>query len=257
MENIRFNKESNYVTFKKLDNQNIINLYSAKPLNFRKGLIADEEINQNYIDIQNSLNYNFSKIIKPNQNHTNIVKVVNEENINGVFEEIDGLITNLRNIALVTSLADCQGILLHDKEKQVIGNIHSGWKGTLNKIIVNAIDLMISTYNSNPENIEVYITPSIEKCCFEVDNDVKELFINNFKEIDINDFITLGEIKDNKQKYFIDTIGINKSIMVTKGIKEENINLSNICTKCQNAYFHSHRSEGINSGRNIALICLK
>ena len=48
-----------------------------------------------------------------------------------------------------------------------------------------------------------------------------------------------------------------KSIMLIKGIKEENINLANICTKCQNSYFHSHRSEGINSGRNIALICLK
>ena len=257
MASITFENESSYITFNKLDNQNVINLYTTKPFNFRKGLIKDEEIKQNYINIQNSLNCNFTKIIKPNQNHTNIVKVVTEENTNEVFEDVDGLITNLKNIALVTSLADCQGILLYDKEKQVIGNIHSGWKGTLNKIIVNAIDLMISTYNSNPENIEVYITPSIEKCCFEVDNDVKELFINNFKEIDINNFITIGEIKDNKQKYFIDTIGINKAIMLTKGIKEANITLSNMCTKCNNNYFHSHRSEGINSGRNIALICLK
>ncbi len=228
MATIEFNKESNYVTFPKLDNQNIINLYTAKPFNFRACLVSDKEIKQNYIDIQNSLNYNFSKIIKPNQNHTNIVKVVTKENINEVFEDVDGLITNLKNVALVTSLADCQGILLYDKEKQVIGNIHSGWKGTLNKIIINAIDLMISTYTSNPENIEVYITPSIEKCCFEVDNDIKELFINNFKEIDINNFITIGDIKDNKQKYFIDTIEINKAIMLTKGIKEENSTLSNM-----------------------------
>lgn len=257
MATIEFNKECNYVTFPKLDNQNIINLYTTKPFNFRTCLVSDKEIKQYYIDIQNSINNNFTKIIKPNQNHTNIVKVVTEENINEVFEDVDGLITNLKNIALVTSLADCQGILLYDKEKQVIGNIHSGWKGTLNKIIINAINLMISTYNSNPENIEVYITPSIENCCFEVDDDVKNLFINNFKELDIKKFITLGEIKDNKQKYFIDTIGINKSIMLTKGIKGENITLSNLCTKCHSKYFHSHRSEGINSGRNIALICLK
>lgn len=257
MATIEFNKESNYITFPKLDNQNIINLYTTKPFNFRACLVSDEVIKQNYVNIQNSINHNFAKIIKPNQNHTNIVKVVNEKNINEVFENVDGLITNLKNIALVTSLADCQGILLYDKEKQVIGNIHSGWKGTLNKIIINAIDLMITTYNSNPQNIEVYITPSIEKCCFEVDEDVKKLFINNFKEIDINNFITLGEIKDNKQKYYIDTLEINKAIMINKGIKVENITLSNICTKCQSNYFHSHRSEGINSGRNIALICLK
>lgn len=257
MATIELNKESNYITFPKLDNQNIINLYTAKPFNFRACLVSDKEIKQYYIDIQNSINHNFTKIIKPNQNHTNIVKVVNEENINELFEDVDGLITNIKNIALVTSLADCQGILLYDKEKHVIGNIHSGWKGTLNKIIINAIDLMITTYNSNPQNIEVYITPSIEKCCFEVDEDVKNLFMDNFKEIDIENYITKGDIKNNKQKYFIDTIDINKAIMINKGIKVENITLSNICTKCQSNYFHSHRSEGIDSGRNIALICLK
>ena len=115
MASITFKKESSYITFKKLDNQNIINLYTSKPFNFRKGLIKDEEIKQNYINIQNSLNCNFTKIIKPNQNHTNIVKVVTEENTNEVFEDVDGLITNLKNIALVTSLADCQGILLYDR----------------------------------------------------------------------------------------------------------------------------------------------
>lgn len=253
--NISLKKD--FMSFNKLKEQNIINLYTLKPYNFRKNIVGEEKILSNYNNIQNDLNFNFEKIIKPNQNHTNTVKVVNEKNLNNSFDDVDGLITNKNNIALVTSLADCQGILLYDKENKVIGNIHSGWKGTLNKIIENAINLMISNFNSKPENIEAYITPSILKCCFEVDEDVKELFINTFKDININNLITLGDIKNNKQKYFIDTVEINKRLMLNLGLKKENIFESNICTKCNNEKMHSHRFEGELSGRNIALICLK
>lgn len=251
------NRENNVLSFSKLTEQNIINLYTLKPYNFRKDILGEEKVLNNYKKIQKDLNYNFEKIIKPNQNHTNNVKIVEDNNLYETFDNVDGLITNKKNIALVTSLADCQGILLYDKENKVIGNIHSGWKGTLNKIIENAINLMLNNFNTKPENLEVYITPSILKCCFEVDEDVKELFINTFKDININNLITLGEIKNNKQKYFIDTVEINKRLMINLGLKKENIFESNICTKCNNEKMHSHRFEGELSGRNIALICLK
>ena len=60
-----------------------------------------------------------------------------------------------------------------------------------------------------------------------------------------------------KQKYFIDTTLINKRDLMQLGLKEENITISDICSKCHNDIIHSHRSEGVNSGRNIATIVLK
>ncbi|MBE6159541.1 MAG: peptidoglycan editing factor PgeF [Lactobacillales bacterium] len=251
---ILINNNLHFMSFSKLDT---INLFTFKPYNFRFNLISEEEINCNFIKLQNSLNYKFRKIVKSNQTHTNNVEVVTEENINDEFKDTDGLITNLKNVALITNLADCQGILLYDKEKQVIGNIHSGWKGTLNRIVKNAINLMISNYSCDPKNIEAYICPSIMKCCFEVDSDVKDLFIDEFKDIDINSCIELGDVKDNKQKYYIDTISINKQVMMNSGLKEENIISADMCSKCNHELIHSHRSDGVNSGRNIALICLK
>lgn len=251
------NNELHFLNFKRLNDNNIINLFTFKPYNFRTNLVSNEEINNNFNKLQNDLNHKFDKIIKPIQTHTNNVLVVNESNINNEFKDVDGLITNLKNVALVTSLADCQGILLYDKEKKVIGNIHSGWKGTLNRIVTNAIKLMISNYNCNSKNIEAYICPSIMKCCFEVDSDVKDLFLDNFKDIDINSCISLGEVKDNKQKYFIDTISINKQVMINLGLKEENIISSDMCSKCNHDFIHSYRSDGIDSGRNISMICLK
>ena len=127
----------NYVQFEKLNEySNICHLFTLKPFNFRKGLVSDDKIKQQYDEISNIFNTSM-KFIKPIQTHTNIVKCVTENSLNDTFEDVDGLITNIPGIALVTSLADCQGILLYDKNKQVIGNIHSGWKGTLNRIIEN------------------------------------------------------------------------------------------------------------------------
>lgn len=113
---------------------------------------------------------------------------------------------------------------------------------------------MIKEYNCNVNNIEVYICPSILKCCFEVDEAVKEQFELTFKDIDIEKFIHKDKIK--KQKYFIDTVGINIEILNKLGIKSQNIYNSNICTKCNNDKFNSHRAD-IGDGRNIALIMLK
>ena len=240
------------ITFDKLNEQNIINCFTLKPYNFKDYQISSTKDEQ-FDKIFNELNVNIKTIKKPNQTHTNVVKVLDKNNINDQFLNTDGLITNLKNIALVTTLADCQGILLYDSKKEVIGNIHSGWKGTLNKIVENAVKLMIDTYNSNPEDIEAFITPSILKCCFEVDKDVVDMFKENFNNID--DLITIGDIKDNKQKYYIDTVSINKRVLMNLGLKEENIITPTLCSKC-NTNIHSYRRDGNNSGRNIALICM-
>lgn len=256
-QNLIINSEQNYSYFKNLDNKNLVHLFTLKPFNFNKKFISDDVINEQYKNIEAILDYKFRKILKPIQTHTNIVKCVTEDNMNETFKDVDGLITNQKGIALVTSLADCQGILLYDKEKQVIGNIHSGWKGTLNRIIENAINLMKNEYHSNPNNIEAYISPSIQKCCFEVDADVKELFENEFTDIDIASCITLGEIKENKQKYYIDTVKINEQVLVKLGLSKNNIISSTICSKCNSNIIHSHRQDKDLSGRNIALICLK
>lgn len=257
MNNIISYKELNFMSFGRLNHEGVINLFTFKPYNFRSTQVPEYKIEDNYKKIQNDLDVKFKKIIKPNQMHTNNVRFVDENNINDDFLNVDGLITNLKEVALVTSLADCQGILLYDPVNKVIGNIHSGWRGTLNRIIENAINLMIDKYKCNPSNIEIYMTPSILQCCFEVDEDVKNQFIKEFRDIDINYLIKAGNYKLGTQKYYIDTMGVNVMLMLKLGIKKENIILSNMCTKCNKQYIHSHRGDGENSGRNIALICMK
>ena len=232
-----------------LFDDNITCLFIHKPYNFNYDKLSKEELDEQYDNLKKELDYDF-KVIRPGQNHTNIVRVVEESNIDDDFKDVDGLITNINDIALVVTVADCQGIMLYDKEKDVIGCIHSGWKGTLNRIGSNAIRLMFDNYNSKPENIIIYISPSIHKCCFEVDEDVKNQFEKEFKDIKLNDIIKKGNIKENKQKYYIDTIELNKRVFMDLGIKVENIFSSDLCSVC-NEEKHYYRKDKPNDGRNI------
>lgn len=175
------------------------------------------------------------------QIHSN--KVFDITNIPKNYEG-DGLITNKSNIALVTKSKDCNSIFIIDTKNKIIGNIHSGWKGTLKSIITIAINQMKEKYNSASKDIKIVFNPSIRECCFEVDNDVYDLFIKKYK--DKSYYQKVGN------KYHINLVRIIKDDAKKLGIKEENIIDNNICTLCNRKLFNSHRNNDIEL--NYALI---
>ena len=258
MEDYKIDFDKKILTFNRLSNRNIVNAFTLKPFDFsNRSFSQTDGSSNNYIDneyrkLKDILGIPTAQIIKPVQKHTNNVEIVDETNINNRFDNTDGLITNLRNVALATSLADCQGILIYDSNKCIIGNVHSGWRGTLKRIVINAIHLMEERFNSSPADIEIYFCPSILQCCFEVDEDVKILFKTEFKDLNIDEFI-----ENKNKKYYIDTVEINRAILMKEGIKRENIITSNICTKCNSDKIHSYRVDGKNAGRNLSIIMLK
>jgi copper oxidase (laccase) domain-containing protein len=98
----------------------------------------------------------------------------------------------------------------------------------LDSIVINAVKQMQKNYILNPKDIICCICPSIRKCHFEVDEDVKDLFYNKYKFLpNINDII---EIRDNK--YHIKTVLLNKTLLLNIGLREENIIDSNIYSVC-------------------------
>ena len=238
----------------------ITHCFTLKPLDFGDNSSYEakkDSVTNNYKLICNELNIDYKNIVRPYQTHTNVVKEVNEEK--GIFEDtlknVDGLITSRSNRALSLTFADCTPIYLFDPKKQVIGNIHSGWKGTVQKIAKMSIEKMVQIYNCNPKDIICAIGPTIRKFHFEVEDDVKDLFYNEFNYM--NDIIEDTGIVRNKHRYLIDTVKINKVMLMEMGIKRENIIDSNICTVCNSDYIHSYRKEMQASGRNTAIIMLK
>lgn len=245
-----------YIQFKRLLDYGIKHAYTLKKDDIDFSKDSDKMI-QSYKKLLSSLELDFDTLVTPMQTHTANVKCIEQVECLENLQDTDGLITNKKQITLSSKNADCILFLLYDPVKKVIANIHSGWRGTFKKIIEKTIMKMIVNYKCNPEDIICLICPSIRKCHFEVDEDVKKLCEDIFKFTNkTEEFIQKGELKENKQKYFIDTILINKILMKELGIKEENIIDCEICSVCNSDKISSSRVEGKKFTRATAVISL-
>ena len=274
-ENIIHVKTENneYIQFKKLLEYNDIltHAYSlGVSLNFRTSTINKEKLPEekynhainSYKLLCDSIDCDYRNLVKTNQEHTDCVKIVNKKikyrepdlNLKEYFST-DGLITNKNDLILSTTNADCILLLFFDPVKKVIANTHSGWKGTLQRISVKTVEKMVEEYNCNPSDIICCICPSIRKCHFEVEKEVKDLFEDEFK--DLEKLREVIEKKEAYKKWNIDTVLINQIILENKGLKKENIIDSGICSVCHSDIIHSYRVEKEGYGLNTGLIGLK
>ena len=204
-----------------------------------------------YGKLAQELGINAENIIIPFQEHTATVAEVDDAVRD--FRDTDGLITAKRDVVLATKVADCISLLLYDPVHHAIGNIHSGWRGTLQKIAKNGVRKMVEEYDTRPADLICVICPSIRKCHFEVDEDVKNEFAQAFAPI-------ADEIVEQKgDKYLVDTVRCNTWMLERVGVRAQNIIDSGVCTVCQNDIVHSYRGnkEAEKHYRNLALIWLK
>lgn len=248
-----------YIQFKKLLEYNIKHCFTMKPLDFSV-LNSLDNVKQNYKTICEIVGLNYNGVIKPIQANLDGIKIVNEKvNSNepdiylDEYKDIDGLITNKNHLAISTTNADCVIILMYDPVKKVIANIHSGWRGTIKRIAEKAIFKMKDEYNCNIEDIICCMTPSIRECHFEVDEDVKDIFEQEYKDILNKNIIKAGELKDEvqfgevikKQKYTINIPLIIKTSLENVGVTSNNIIDSNVCSVCENRHIHSKRGDNL------------
>lgn len=248
--------------FRKLEEfGNIIHAFSLKPLNFRNR----EGLEVNYKILLEALGLKYESLVKPCQMHTDNILVLNEkQNIDTAdinldyLNDFDAVITDKSQITLATTCADCLCVLLYDKNKGVIGNVHSGWRGTFKKIVQKTVLKMVEVYDCDPADIMVFMAPSIRKCCFEVDTDVMEMGKEIFSYLGENErIINVGRVIDGKQKYNIDSVLINKLLLDEVGVPSDNIFDSQICSRCNPAKIHSRRADGEDFGLGTLVIMMK
>lgn len=262
-------KDIQYLQFKKLlEYSDIINHAYGIGLdrNYRTSKSrGEEEYNKsisNYKDLCTEIGINYKNCVKPCQEHTKNIRTVKQKINNGKlnfeqeeYKSTDGLITNKSNIALATTNADCILLIFFDPIKKVIANVHSGWKGTLQRISVQAVNKMKNEYSCNPKDIICCICPSIRKCHFKVHSDVQEPYYKEFKELkEINNLIVPIP---NENRWTIDTVEINKIILKQAGLRETNIIDCGICSVCNSDLIHSFRVEKEGYGLGTAIIELK
>ena len=254
--------EVEYLQFRKLlEYPEIRHAFGIKPLDYRAHG-ESKDVPEAYAKLFKSVGLNYNSLVRPGQKHTNNVLVINEKENSDApdfaldyLDNVDGLITNKSNITLATTNADCIVLLIYDPVKKVIASVHSGWRGTFKKISKVVIQKMKEEFECNPQDIIVCICPSIRACHFEVEDDVKEMCESIFDKYEwFKDVIKKGEIKEEKQKYFIDTVLITKKLLEEEGVLLNNIFDSGVCSVCSSEKIHSRRADGAEFGLGAGVI---
>lgn len=155
----------------------------------------------------------------------------------------DATWTNKPNLALSVMTADCQPILITNKEESFVVAIHAGWQGLLDGIVTKAI-LQLP---DKAQNLIVWIGPSISQENFEVDVDFMNMFVK--KNQKNTSFFQQGSLT----KYKADLVGIAVLEMQSLGVA--NITKSNLCTYLNVDKFYSYRRNQ-KTGRMATLIWL-
>ena len=232
--------------------------YSTLNLSFSRG-DDPEKVLENFKRMGTSLGISVEDMVLSKQTHTTNVRVITEKDRGkGItreqdYTDVDGMVTNVPGICMVTSYADCVPLYFVDPVKKVIGLSHSGWRGTVGKIGKNTVELMKEKFGSDPKDILAAVGPSVCVDCYEVSEDVIDQFKAAFEQ---KDWLELFYQKTNG-KYQLNLWKANERIFLESGILPEHMAITNVCTHCNSRILYSHRAMGNERGNLCAFLALR
>ena len=211
-----------------------------------------ENVEKNLHILADALGFDTEKLVMTLQIHSDIVRVVTEQDSIGLchnnYPKCDGLVTNTPGVALLVFTADCTPLLFYDPVTGAVGAAHAGWRGTAKGIGARVVEAMVENFGSKPEDIRAAIGPNIGMCHFETDADVPEAMIEAFGD-EMNAYI-----EKKGEKYFLDLKAINAHVLRRAGVRH--IEISDACTMCQPDRFWSHRvTKGVRGSQGAVIVC--
>jgi len=145
-------------------------------------------------------------------------------------------------------VADCAPILLADPEMGIVAAVHAGWRGTVAQVAIHAV-MAMQQHGARPDQILACIGPSIQPCCFEIDDSTAK---------------HLSQCCDGAHRFIhrcgstvhADLAGINTRQLRCAGITQAHIEHISACTCCDEQRFYSWRRDGKRAGRHLAVVAL-
>lgn len=215
---------------------------------------------ENFTRMAGAIGVERDRMVVSYQTHTTNLRRVTEDDLGkGVvrprdYRDVDGLITNIPGVTLVTFYADCVPLYFVDPVKRAIGLSHSGWRGTVARMGQKTVEAMEREFGTDPGDLVACIGPSICRDCFEVGEEVVEAFSQAFAP---EHHQALFERGVRPGKYQLDLWAANRIILQEAGMSQSRIHTTNICTRCNSDYLFSHRRSGEERGNLAAFLCLK
>lgn len=177
-------------------------------------------------------------LVLPRQTHSDHVLWSQEA---GRPEDTDAVITDSPGLCVCVKTADCIPILLYDARQRTVAAVHAGWRGTVAGIVRKTIKEMMPL---SPADIHAIIGPGISLECFEVGDEVYDVFQ---REQFPMQRIARRFPADGGESWHIDLWEANRWLMEQEGVTD--IFVQGICTR-NSMDFYSARRETINTGRN-------
>ena len=226
---------------------------------------GDDEahIRQNRALLCRQLGISDNHLIMPHQVHGSEVTIVDNDFLKLSGEErqqrlegVDALMTDVPEVCIGVSTADCIPVLLYDAVQHVIAAIHAGWRGTVKRIVEKTIAAMTTKYGTEAFNLQAQIGPGIHLESFEVGDEVYETFAEAGFAMETISRKYPAHDGSAIEKWHIDLPECNRQQMLSCGIPDGQIAVSEICTYQHHERFFSARRLGIHSGRIFTGICM-
>lgn len=189
-----------------------------------------------------------SHLVIPHQTHGTTVLTVDktfmaldEEQRQQRLEGIDAVITNVPQVCIGVSTADCIPIIIYDAVHHAAAAIHAGWRGTVAHIVKKAVAALQAAYGSQPTELQAWIGPGISLKNFEVGQEVYDQFAEAGFQME--------RIAMKYEKWHIDLPMCNRMQLEEAGVPLQSIRQMAVCTYDQTDDYFSARRLGINSGR--------
>lgn len=249
--------ELEYLTFPLLDKTGMVrHLFSTRLGGVSEGIFASmnlsytrgdrkEAVDENYRRIAAVLGCSVEDIVCSDQTHTTNLKVVGRgDGGKGItrrrdYHDVDGLLTDEPGIVLATFYANCVPLYFVDTKHRAIALAHSGWRGTVARMGRCVVEKMRESYGTDPEDIVAAVGPSICQECYEVSEDVAEAFYKEFRKEGQGQEILLAK---GGGKYQLDLWRANEIVLAEAGVLPSRIQVTDLCTCHNSAYFFSHRA---------------
>jgi YfiH family protein len=158
-----------------------------------------------------------------------------------IKQSSDALFTEKKELALGIYHADCQAALFFDPIRKVIANVHCGWRGNVLNILGKTVQTLTDTFESDPKQLIVCISPSL--------GPDRSEFIHYLKELPASFYPFMY-----KQNYF-DLWSISQSQLLKAGVEKNNIEIAKMCTFENTQMFHSYRRDK-SAKRNLTFIAI-
>lgn len=207
------------------------------------------------------------RVVMPHQTHGLEVKPIlptffdeTEESQKEYLESVDALMTNMCEVCIGVSTADCIPVLLYDSAHQTVSAIHAGWRGTVGRIVQKAIQEMQKVYATKPRDIHAIIGPGISLENFEIGDEVYDQFQAagfDMKTIAQRFHDVSGGVETRAGKWHVDLWECNRLQLIEMGVFPKNIKVAGICTYAHVQDYFSARRLGIHSGRIYTGIMMK